>query len=199
MIPGVILAAGRSTRMGRSKALLPIPVEGPRPRTFVAHLAEAMLAGGAADALVVGRPEDQALRDEVDRLAGRVRFIANPRADTGQLSSVLAGLNAADHPGTRAILVSPVDLPLIRSETIAALLTAFSVSSPPIARATHGGRHGHPVIFGRAVFDALRRADVTVGAKAVLRAHAVLDVDVDDPGVLHDIDTPEDYTRVFML
>jgi molybdenum cofactor cytidylyltransferase len=49
------------------------------------------------------------------------------------------------------------------------------------------------VVFGRAVFDALRRADPATGAKAVVRAHPVLDVEVDDPGVLLDIDTPEDY------
>jgi molybdenum cofactor cytidylyltransferase len=191
--------------MGRAKALLTLPSGNV---SFVARIVAAVLEGGAADALVVGRPDDQALRDEIARSFDpvprldapqplrRVRFVENPRADSGQLSSVIAGLNAADHPGVRAILVTPVDLPLVRADTIAALLTAFSSAPQPMVRATHRGRHGHPVIFGRAVFDALRRADPEIGARAVVRAHSVLDVEVDDPGVLQDVDTPDDYERL---
>lgn len=190
MIPGVILAAGRSTRMGRPKALLALPAD---TDTFLSRIVRVLLAGGVADVLVVGRPDDRPLREAVDRIGGRAQFIDNPRAETGQLSSVIAGLNAADRPGIRGLLVTPVDLPLLRASSVAALLTAFSSSSYPVARATCGGRHGHPVVFGRAVFDALRRADPATGAKAVVRAHRVLDVEVDDPGVLHDVDTPEDY------
>jgi len=194
VIPAVILAAGRSTRMGRPKALLTLPPDG---ATFVARVVLAVRDGGVPDALVVGRPDDRPLRDEIDRLAAvaRVQFIENRRADAGQLSSVIAGLNAADRPGVRGILVAPADQPLIRPATIAALLAAFSPATP-IVRATHAGRHGHPVIFGRTMFDALRAADPDCGARAVVRTHPVLDVEVDDPGVLKDIDTPGDYERL---
>jgi len=207
VIPAVILASGRSTRMGGAKALLTFPSS---TVTFLARIVTVVLEGGVADALVVGRPDDQALRREVERAletaamgpvplqppAPRVRFIENHRADTGQLSSLIAGLNAADRSGVRAILVTPVDLPLFRAGTVARLLAAVSSTSFPIVRATHNGHHGHPVIFGRAVFDALRRADPDIGAKAVLRSHPVLDVELDDPGVLQDIDTPDDYARL---
>ena len=194
MIPGLILAAGRSLRMGRSKALLQVPHTS---KTFVAQIAATLLAGGVPDAIVVGRPDDEALRVEVERLQASVRFVENRAADLGgQLSSVIAGLNAADHPGTRAILVTPVDLPLITAPTVAALLTAFGEGTAPVVRATHRGRHGHPVVFGRAVFAALRHADPALGAKAVLRENFVADVEVDDGGVLRDIDTPEDYERL---
>lgn len=180
--------------MGRSKALLPFPRTN---KTFVAQLVATALAGGVADAIVVGRPDDEALRAEVDRLQASVRFVENRVADQGgQLSSVIAGLNAVDRPGTRAILVTPVDLPFITPATVAALLAAFATGTAPIVRARHEQRHGHPVVFGRAVFGALRAADPAIGAKVVLRAHPVLDVDVDDPGVLRDIDTPEDYQRI---
>ena len=59
-------------------------------------------------------------------------------------------------------------------------------------RATYRGRHGHPVLFARGLFDELRTADPAVGAKAVVRRYAAetLDLDVDDPAVLHDIDEP---------
>jgi molybdenum cofactor cytidylyltransferase len=199
MVPGVILAAGWSSRMGTAKALLPA---GPAGQTFVRQLAQALLAGGVADVLVVGRPDDEPLEREVlalSELGTAARFVANPRAAEGQLSSMIAGLNAADKPGVTGILVAPVDAPLIRPDTVSALLAAFRARGAPIVRATYRGRHGHPVIFGRAVFGELRRAHPGIGAKMVVRAHqgTAVDVDVDDPAVVHDIDSPEDYERVF--
>jgi molybdenum cofactor cytidylyltransferase len=195
MTPAIVLAAGLSSRMGEPKALLPV---GPNRSgcTFLRQIVERLLDGGASDALVVGRPDDARLRHEIDSIA-QVRFVANDHADTGQLSSVIAGLNAADRPGVRAVLITPVDMPYFKSATIRTLIDAAASSQAPIVRPRHAGRHGHPVIFGRAVFDALRRADPATGARAVVRAHRqdALDVDVDDPGVLHDIDLPEDYER----
>ena len=198
MVPAIVLAAGRSTRMGRPKALLKVTADGP---TFVERLTITLIAGGAAEVLVVGRPDDEALVAEVDRLAragARIRLIENAHADRGQLSSVVAGLDAADHPGVRGVLVTPVDAPLVRRETIEALLALFTARLAPVVRATYRGQHGHPVIFSRAVFDDLRHADPSVGAKAVVRAHAgqALDADLDDPAIVQDVDEPEDYARL---
>jgi molybdenum cofactor cytidylyltransferase len=196
MVPGVILAAGRSSRMGRAKALLPC---GPGGESFVRQLARALCDGGVRQVLIVGRPDDEALRDEVVAMPLSARFVENPGADAGQLSSVLAGLDAADVPGTRGLLVTPVDAPLVTAATVATLLAMFSSTGAPIVRAVYRGRHGHPVLFSRDVFESLRRADPAVGAKAVLRAHAlaIVNVDVDDPGVVADVDTPEDYRALF--
>jgi molybdenum cofactor cytidylyltransferase len=196
MVPGIILAAGLSVRMGRSKAVLPVGEQGP---TFVGRIAAALSGGGAEPVLVVGRPNDDELRAEVVRLGDLVRLVENHHAEQGQLSSVIAGLQAADGPLTIGILVTPVDVPLISSETVKALLAAFDRTHAPIVRATYDGRHGHPVIFARSVFDELRRADPCVGAKAVLRARAreILDVDVPDAGVVTDVDDAEDYLRLF--
>jgi CTP:molybdopterin cytidylyltransferase MocA len=197
MVAGVILAAGRSARMGRSKSLLTC-ADG---RTFVHALADALRRGGADPIAVVGRPDDEALREEVAGMAPPLRLVINEEADRGgQLSSLLAGLRDADRPAVRGLLVVPVDAPLITAATVAALVQVFNATGPPIVRARHGGRNGHPVIFSRALFDELRAADPQLGARAVLRAHAetIRNVDVeDDPGVLGDIDTPEDYRAVF--
>lgn len=194
MIPALILAAGRSERMGRSKALLPCGSDGV---TFVSQLITSLRHGGTDDVVVVGRAGDALLTAEVLRCGARL--VENPDADRGQLSSLITGLNAVDRPGVHAVLVMPVDIPLVRAGTIALLTSAFLTASSPIARTTFGGRHGHPVIFGRRVFDELRRADPSLGAKAVLRAHAdqILNVEVDDEMVLRDVDTPEDYQRAF--
>lgn len=194
MVPGIVLAAGASSRMGRPKALLPC---GDAGVTFVASVILALREGGIDDVLVVGRAGDGALRLEVETRGGR--FVENPRPDDGQLSSLVAGLNVADHPGVRAVLVTPVDVPMISKRTVAALLGAFNESSAPIVRAVYRGRHGHPVIFSRAVFPELRRADASVGARAVVHAHAggTIDVEVDDAGVVTDVDTLGDYERLF--
>jgi molybdenum cofactor cytidylyltransferase len=178
--------------MGRSKALLPCGDSGD---TFVRRLAVVLCNGGVEEALVVGRPDDEPLRTEVGALDVRARYVENPNADEGQLSSVLAGLAAADRPGVHAILVTPVDAPMIAPATVATLLSTFRSSGAPVVRAVHLGRHGHPVIFSREVFDDLRHADPALGARAVLRAHAarVVDVEVEDPGVLGDVDTPAEY------
>ena len=127
------------------------------------------------------------------------RFVENPGANTGQLSSILAGLEAADVHRTSGLLVTPVDAPLVTPATVAALLAMFSSTGASIVRAVYRGRHGHPVVFSRDVFESLRRADPDVGAKAVLRAHpdSIVNVDVDDAGVVGDVDTPEDYRALF--
>jgi molybdenum cofactor cytidylyltransferase len=194
MVPALVLAAGQSSRMGRPKPLLITHAEG---TTFVAQLSRTLVQGGVADVLVVGRSVDDALRREVEALGPSVRFVANPDADRGQLSSVIAGLNAADRPGVTGILVTPVDAPFIAASTVAALLSYFVSSRPPIVRATYRRRHGHPVIFSRSVFEELRHADLSLGAKAVVRAHssALVDLDIDDPAIVDDIDNPDDYAK----
>ncbi|MEO7274210.1 MAG: nucleotidyltransferase family protein [Vicinamibacterales bacterium] len=198
LIPGAILASGWSQRMGRSKALLPAGRGG---QTFVRTLAATLQDGGVTDVLVIGRPDDASLRSEVATLGAGVRYVENHHAAQGQISSIVAAVNAVDHPGVQGLLVIPVDQPLIAAATVAALLLAFSRTRPPIARATHQGRHGHPVVFASALFGELRRADPSQGARVVVRAHAAeaLDVDVADPNVLIDIDDSDAYERVFGL
>ena len=193
VIYGAILASGSSTRMGRAKALLPLPGSG---RTFVAHIADTLIGGGVDAVFVVGKPDDEALRAEVGTLAPLVRYVENPRYESGQLSSVLAALDVVDQPAVRGLLIVPVDMPLIRAATVATLLDAFNTSQLAIARATHHQRHGHPVIFGRAAFDLLRVADPAQGARAVVHALPLLDVEVEDDGVVRDIDTPADYEEL---
>ena len=197
MVPAAVLAAGQSLRMGRPKALLPY---GPLGHvSFLQQIVGSMAAGGLSDILVIGRPDDRPLRDAVQALSTPARFIPNPHHDQGQSTSIVAAINAVDHPGVRGVLVLPVDMPLVRPETFEVLLRAAASHPSGIVRATCRGAHGHPVIFGRPFFDALRHADPSIGAKAVFRAHGdhVVDVEVPDEGVLQDVDTMEDYIALF--
>jgi molybdenum cofactor cytidylyltransferase len=182
--------------MRRSKALLPVGPGGP---TFVSRIADTLQAGGVAEVLVVGRPQDQALQHAVAMLGSAVRYVDNPHAETGQISSIVAAIEAIDRSRVSGLLVVPVDQPLVTAPTVATVLESFARATPPIARAVHQGRHGHPVVFSVAVFEELRQADPTIGARVVLRAHLarILDVDVGDVGAVLDIDDPEEYARVF--
>jgi len=193
---GLVLAAGWSRRFGRPKALLPC---GPAGESFVVRAVRTLRSGGIAEVLVIGRPEDDALRQEVGRVVPPARYVENPNAAEGQLSSLLAGLAQATAAGAAAVMVIPVDYPQVRAETVAALLRALDAGGASIVRAVHRGRHGHPVIFTEDVFADLRRADPAVGAKAVIRANParLLDVEVGDPGVLRDVDVPADYVDLF--
>ncbi|MGB2714119.1 MAG: nucleotidyltransferase family protein [Vicinamibacterales bacterium] len=197
MVPGAVLAAGRSSRMGRSKALLPFGRA--HPLTFLQRVAESMQRAGLEDILIVGRENDAELIRSVERLSVRTEFIPNVNHERGQLTSIVAAVNAVDHPGVRGLLIMPVDMPLVRAETFARLLQAFAASPTSIVRPVHCGRHGHPVIFDRSSFDPLRRADPAVGAKSVLQSQSdrVLNVEIDDEGVLADIDSVEEYVAVF--
>jgi CTP:molybdopterin cytidylyltransferase MocA len=190
MTRAIVLAAGASTRMGRPKALLLA-----RGRTFIRTILDVLREAGLPDAVVVVRPTHDEVIAEVGA-SGFGRTVVNPRADEGQLSSLIAGLNAIDEPGVDAALVTLVDVPLVTASAIRELLARTAISTAPILRAVHHGAHGHPVVFKREIFAGLRAADPAEGAKAVVRATRVEDVETGDPAVLEDIDTPEDYERL---
>jgi CTP:molybdopterin cytidylyltransferase MocA len=179
--------------MGRPKALLQV-----KGRTFVRCILDTLRAGGIDGIAVVLRPHhsEAAAEAAAEVAAGGGRVVVNPRADAGQLSSLIAGLDAVDVPGVDAVLVTLVDVPLIQPSTVRALVERAETSSASVLRAVYRGAHGHPVIFTRGTFAALRAADPAIGAKAVLRHVHVEDVEVDDPFVVRDIDTPDEYERL---
>jgi molybdenum cofactor cytidylyltransferase len=193
MIPGIVLAAGASSRMGRSKALLPAEPGGTLLGRVLATLADA----GVDPLIVVTRAVLDLGLAWPDSRAARVRQVVNPLPDRGQLSSLWCGLDALGGD-PEAVLVTLVDVPLARTSSVAALLEAWQHSLAAFARLCYAGRHGHPVIFGARMLASLRTSDPDLGAKPVVRAFEAmaLDVDVDDPGVVEDIDTPDDYARL---
>ncbi len=194
MIPAVILAAGASTRIGRPKALLPIGRHG---ETFIAHLLRTFSDAGADDLVVVVGAHADAVCEAIARLPVFTRVVENRTYERGQLSSLVAALDIVDRPGVQAVMAMPVDMPLVTAATVRTVLDAYRERPSLVVRPARGERHGHPVIFGRALFGELRAADFSVGARAIIAAHQheVLDVPVTDPGAFQDIDTPEEYER----
>src|SRR5262245_34447815 len=194
MIPAVVLAAGRSSRMGRPKASLPIGPPG--DDTFLSRIVRTFLDAGVEDVVVVVGHDAESIVTDFSKSGLPARFVVNANYDRGQLSSLLAGLSVVDRPGVAAALVTLVDVPLVSATTVRAVIDRYRLTHAPVVRPTSGARHGHPLLLDRSMFDALRAANPDTGAKPVVRAHASSAGDLeitDDEGAFTDIDTAEDY------
>ena len=179
MLHGVILAAGDSTRMGSPKAVLPTPDGG----TFVTRIVATLREAGVTDLVVVtGRHHDAVVNAIAGELTMAPRIVRNADPSRGQLSSLLDGMDVVVTESTEGVLMTLVDVPLVRVSTVTAVIAAWRRTRAPIVRPAIGDRHGHPVIFDRAILDELRRAPRAAGAKSVVRAPEpeILNVPVDD-------------------
>ncbi len=191
MFAAIILAAGASERMGYPKALLPY-----RGEAFLAGILRVCFAAGIERrVVVVGYYADKIMK-EID--LSDVTVTENTELDAGPIGSIRAGLRVLEGQPVDAALVWPVDRPHVAVATVAALLDGFRASHRPIVVPLFGGRRGHPVLFGRSVFRELLEAPDAQGARAVVRRDPsrVQAVPVDDPAVLEDFNTPEDYKKL---
>lgn len=189
-VAGLLLAAGRGTRFdpsGRQDKLLQ-PIDGvPVVVCAARHLAEAT---GRVFAVV------RSLDAPVARVlaAEGCELIECPRAIDGMGHSLAAGIaRIAREPDWRAAAVALGDMPHVRPGTIRTLCSRLA-DRHTIAVPVHAARDGHPVVFGREHFDALAMLTGDRGARLLLDGAHVSRVAVDDPGVLHDVDTPADLT-----
>lgn len=179
----IVLAAGASSRMGRPKALLDV---GGRPA--VERVVATLRDGGAADVVVVvGRHADE-IRGGAE-LRG-VRVVDNPDWARGRTSSVQRGI-AALAPGAEWTLLALVDMPLVRADTVRALLSARRDDADAVVP-THGGRRGHPILLRRTLFARIAELGPDEPLHVVIRAASRAEVPVEDPGVLVDFDEPGD-------
>lgn len=188
-VDAVVLAAGRSVRMGRPKALL-----GCGETTFLGSILARLASTRARRVRVVlGHAADQ-IRAAVP-MADDVAVV-NPAWESGMLSSIRCGVLALPADGD-AFLVWPVDHPLASAATVDRLITRFEQTGAAVVLPLHAGQRGHPVLFAARLRDELLSASDAGGARAVVHAHERDRVEsiVDDPGVVADIDTPEDLRR----
>ena len=189
-IHAIILAAGRGARMGGPKALLALEGE-----TFLARVARLLRRPGVDRVTaVVGHEADRVRREA--RLPPDVATIVNLRYADGMLTSILAGLDQAEAAGADAVLVHPVDHPLIDPVTVDAVIAALTKGAT-IAVPSHGGRRGHPAGFARGAWTALRAATPDEGARGVLARHPewVEHVPAGEE-CLVGVNTAEDYERL---
>jgi molybdenum cofactor cytidylyltransferase len=187
-VAGLILGAGKSERMGRPKALLPF-----QQTCFLTHiLKEATHSELTCVRVVLGHQSDAILRalPEIEP-----NTILNRDYELGQLSSLQCGLRHLISAQPEGVMVFLIDHPMIHRTLVNQLIDAFSRSAAPIVLPSFQHRRGHPMIFGADLFNELLDAPLDQGAITVVRKHAheILHLNVDEPGVLVDIDTPEAY------
>jgi molybdenum cofactor cytidylyltransferase len=188
-IVAVLLAAGAGRRMGGPKALLRIGGE-----SFLARAARVLSRPGVASVVAVVGHDAARVAAEAHAPAG-VSLVENEHADLGMLSSILRGLDEAEERGADALLLHPVDHPLVDPSTVDRVVAALE-GGAVIAVPTQGKRRGHPGGFARAAWAALRGAPADRGARAVLADHPDWVVHVPgDPFCVIGIETPADYER----
>ena len=192
-LAGVVLAAGRSARMGSPKALLDF-----LGLPFVVRILQALEALEVKTRVVVLGPD--AARIQPVLASNDCMIVENPAPDTGPIESLRIALRAVQPLQLGAILVWPVDLPHVRVTTVDRVLDAHRRTKASIVVPTFGERRGHPVIWGAALFEELLKSEKAEedGARAVLRAHEddIVHVPVDDPAVIDAVNTPQDYERL---
>lgn len=175
--------------MGCPKPLLFVGDE-----TFLARLIR--LYRPQVDALVVVLGDDSGKIESAIPLDS-ARVLYNRKPEDGPLSSLKLALEAVR--GASGLMLHPVDHPLVGEGTIEKLLSSHRARPDCILLPRFRGRNGHPVLFPSKFFPDLARAPLEVGARAVTRRYraCALTVPTDDPGILINIDTQEEYWRRF--
>ena len=186
-ISAIVIAAGKSERMGRPKALLPL-----RGRTFIENILDAISRSPVEDTIIVVGHH----RDEIERhIRTSARIVFNSDYEQGMITSIQTGIRSL-LVATSGALLFLVDHPLVDSECIHLLVA--NAAPDRIVVPTFGGRRGHPVLFGATILQEVLALNTSEGANIVVRRDPsrIVQVSVSSPGVLVDVDTPEDFRKL---
>lgn len=189
MITAILLAAGTSSRLGQPKQLLPF-----RGRPLVRHIAETLLATKVDELIVVLGHQAPKISQALEGLP--LKIVINCDYHLGLSSSLKTGL-AAQNSHSDGLLFALGDLPLLQSTTINNIIQEFEQYGGIIVPYYQGTR-GNPIIMDQSYVQELSSLSGDVGARELLIRHhiAVRAIEIDDPGVLLDIDTPQDLCRL---
>ena len=193
MISGILLAAGESSRMqGAFKPLLKWG-----KRTVIGECVHQMRNSQLAEIFVVLGHRELDIRQTLS--GSGVQYAINEDYRRGMLSSVKAGL-ASLSPNEDAALIALVDQPMITKEIIDTLIAAFVAGEKGLALPTYQGKRGHPIIIAAKYFEEIMQLDEDSpeGLRQFIdgRRDDTLEVPVNTPAVIEDIDLPEDYKRL---
>ena len=189
MIAAVVLAAGRSSRMGRPKLVLEIA-----GRTVLQHvLAHARQSRCDRILVVVGAEADRVVHDA--RGPG-VEIVVNDRYREGMGTSIAAGVAALPQDAEAAIVLLG-DQPRVTAGSIDALIDAYRTTGKPLIASRYGEVTGAPTLIGRALFEEARRLSGDVGGRWLMDRHPDLVGEVPlSPDLAADLDTPDEFARV---
>lgn len=189
-VAAIVLAGGISTRMGVPKPLIPLA-----GRPLLVHSLDAVRASSVREIVVVlGASSDRVRRGLP--LDG-TRVVVNADYASGMSSSIRAGVRALGSDSD-SFLVVLGDQPLVRPATLETLITVRRSTGARILVPVFDGVRGNPVLLDRSLSGEIEGLRGDVGCRSIVAGHAdeVLEVPVDDPGILVDVDTPADVRRV---
>ena len=186
MISAIVLAAGKSERMGRPKALLPI-----HGRTFLENILDVISRTSIEDTIVVLGHH----REEIERSLPLLSAVFNPDYEQGMITSFQAGIRKLSRDTSGAFLFL-VDHPLVEPAAIAAMIANLAANR--IVLPTFEGRRGHPVLFSSEILEEILALPPSEGANIVVRKSPdrIIEVSVNVPGILVDVDTPEQFEKL---
>lgn len=186
----LLLAAGSSSRLGRSKQL--VRFEG---QSLLRRAAQAAVGSGCSPVVVVLGAQAEAHLPELEGLP--VQVVLNPHWAQGMGSSLRCGMEALSQaPGVEAVVVAVCDQPHVRAEHLAALVQAWRTHGQPMVAAEYAGTVGVPALFHRSLFAELATLPPQAGAKAVLQRQPAKVEVLPLPEAAVDVDTPEDAQRL---
>lgn len=189
MICGIVLAAGRSRRMGTNKLVLPFA-----GKTVIAHIVDELLASKVDKIYVVTGFQRKRV---IEAISGRsVSFVVNPDRDADMLSSVRCGLGAIGKDCAATLIVLG-DQPSLTCGLIDEMIGAFKENPKGIVVPCYGHKRGHPILVSTKYRDEILTRHDNVGLRGILHAHAddIFEMDVSTPNVLSDMDCRADYHR----
>lgn len=186
---GVLLAAGKSVRLGEGRVKQLLPFHG---EPLVRRTARTALASHLSELVVVVGYAGDAVREALAGLD--VRIVDNPDYRAGQSTSVKAGLAAVD-PAADSVVFIPVDHPFLTTSVIDQLIAAFAETGGPIVVPAYRGQRGAPVLLGRSVFPELAEITGDEGGRQLFEQYGdkIVTVPLNSQRPLRDIDTPADY------
>ena len=190
MISAIVLAAGTSSRMGRAKALEPLA-----GRSLLHHVLRNLEASQVGEIVVVLGHEADRVRRETPLADATV--VVNPDYALGMSTSLRAGLRAI-HSSAEAFFAVLADQPLVSPATLDVLIARREESNARILIPTYTGIRGNPVLLDHSLSGEVEAITGDQGCRAIFGDYAddILEVPVDDPGVLLDVDTPEQLARI---
>ena len=191
MINAIVLAAGRSKRMGKLKPLLRF-----NDTTFLEHIISVLKHSDVDRITVVLGAEADTIQQSTD-LSG-INVVINQDYQRGQLSSLIAGIEQAPQD-TQALLLCLVDHPFITEEVVNKIARTFKDTKSPIIVPVFDKERGHPALFSKSLFNDLLNAPQEKGARHVLYSNEdkVFELEVSERGILIGINTEDDYKLHF--
>lgn len=189
-VAAIVLAAGMSRRMGTPKQLLRV-----QGKTILEHTLENVRASEVGEiVLVLGHAAEEVLKEiSVER----IKVVRNHDYQQGMGTSLRSGLAALDEKASAALIVL-ADQPFVGPDTLNKLIANHQQSQSQIIIPAYNGFRGNPVLLDRSVFPELQNLSGDVGCRAIFGSHTenIRKLEVDDPGILMDIDSHDEYQKV---